>query len=89
MKAKVYFSKQITPEKIVELYKAVGLELPGKVAVKVHSGEPGNQNFLTPEFWQLMVETVHGTIVECNTAYPGERNTTDAQIGRASCRERV
>ena len=64
MKAKVYFSKQITPEKVVELYKAVGLELPGKVAVKVHSGEPGNQNFLTPEFWQPMVETVHGTIVE-------------------------
>ena len=78
MKAKVYFSKQITPEKVVELYKTVGLELPGKVAVKVHSGEPGNQNFLTPEFWQPMVETVHGTIVECNTAYPGERNTTDA-----------
>lgn len=78
MKAKVYFSKQITPKKVVELYKAVGLELPGKVAVKVHSGEPGNQNFLTPEFWQPMVETVHGTIVECNTAYPGERNTTDA-----------
>lgn len=78
MKANVYFSKQITPKKVVELYKAVGLELPGKVAVKVHSGEPGNQNFLTPEFWQPMVETVHGTIVECNTAYPGERNTTDA-----------
>ncbi len=78
MKAKVYFSRQITPEKVVELYKAVGLELPGKVAVKVHSGEPGNQNFLTPEFWQPMVEAVHGTIVECNTAYPGERNTTDA-----------
>lgn len=78
MKAKVYFSKQITPKKVVELYKAVGLELPGKVAVKVHSGEPGNQNFLTPEFWQPMVETVHGTIVECNTAYPGERNTTNA-----------
>ena len=78
MKAKVYFSKQITPEKVVELYKAGGLELPGKVAVKVHSGEPGNQNFLTPEFWQPMVETVHGTIVECNTAYPGARNTTDA-----------
>ena len=78
MKAKVYFSEQITPEKVVGLYKAVGLELPGKVAVKVHSGEPGNQNFLTPEFWQPMVETVHGTIVECNTAYPGERNTTNA-----------
>ena len=78
MNAKVYFSKEITPEKVVELYKALGKELPGKVAVKVHSGEPGNQNFLTPEFWQPMVEAVHGTVVECNTAYPGERNTTDA-----------
>ena len=78
MKAKVYFSRDITPEKVVELYKALGRELPGKVAVKVHSGEPGNQNFLTPEFWQPMIEAVHGTVVECNTAYPGERNTTDA-----------
>ena len=78
MNAKVYFSKEITPEKVVELYKALGKELPGKVAVKVHSGEPGNQNFLTPEFWQPMGEAVHGTVVECNTAYPGERNTTDA-----------
>ena len=78
MKAKVYFSRDITPEKVVELYKVLGRELPGKVAVKVHSGEPGNQNFLTPEFWQPMIEAVHGTVVECNTAYPGERNTTDA-----------
>lgn len=69
MKSKVYFTKEITPEKVVEMYQAMGLELPGKAAVKVHSGEKGNQNFLRPEFWKPMVETVHGTIVECNTAY--------------------
>ena len=77
MKAKVYFSKEITPEKVVELYRAAGKELPDRVAVKVHSGEQGNQNFLKPEFWKPMVEAVHGTVVECNTAYPGERNTTE------------
>jgi len=77
MKAKVYFSREITPEKVVELYRAVGKELPGKVAVKLHSGEPGNQNFLTPEFWRLAIEAVEGTVVECNTAYEGERNTTE------------
>lgn len=66
---KSIFTKEITPEKVVEMYQAMGLELPGKVAVKVHSGEKGNQNFLRPEFWKPMVETVHGTIVECNTAY--------------------
>ena len=69
MKAKVYFSREITPEKVVEMYRALGVELPGKVAVKVHSGEKGNQNFLRPEFWRPMVEEVQGTIVECNTAY--------------------
>ena len=76
MKSKVYFSKEITPEKVVELYHAAGMELPGKVAVKLHSGEPGNQNYLTPEFWKPMIEAVGGTVVECNTAYEGERNTT-------------
>ena len=69
MKANVYFTREITPEKVVELYRALGVELPGKVAVKVHSGEKGNQNFLRPEFWRPMVEAVHGTVVECNTAY--------------------
>ena len=69
MKAKVYFSREISPEKVVEMYKALGVELPGKVAVKVHSGEKGNQNFLRPEFWKPMVDLVQGTIVECNTAY--------------------
>lgn len=77
MKAKVYFSREITPEKVVALYCAVGRELPGKVAVKLHSGEQGNQNFLGPDFWRPMIETVHGTVVECNTAYEGERNTTE------------
>ena len=78
MKPNVYFSKTITPENVVALYRAVGKELTGKVAVKLHSGEPGNQNFLGPDFWQPMIEAVHGTVVECNTAYPGERNTTEA-----------
>ena len=69
MKAKVYFTREITPEKVVELYRALGVQLPGKVAVKVHSGEKGNQNFLHPEFWKPMVDAVHGTVLECNTAY--------------------
>ena len=77
MKAKVYFSREITPERVVALYCAVGRELPGKVAVKLHSGEQGNQNFLGPDFWRPMIEAVHGTVVECNTAYEGERNTTE------------
>jgi len=69
MASKVYFSREITPEKVVELYHALGVALPGRVAAKVHSGEKGNQNFLHPEFWRPMVEAVDGTIVECNTAY--------------------
>lgn len=76
MKSTVYFSRTITPETVLELYKRVGKTLPGKVAVKVHSGEKGNQNFLRPDFWKPMVEYVDGTVVECNTAYPGARNTT-------------
>lgn len=77
---KVYFSKEITPEKVVELYKAAGKELTGKVAVKLHSGEEGNQNFLKPEFWKPMIEYVKGTVVECNTAYEGSRNTTEKHL---------
>lgn len=76
MKATVYFSKDITPEKVVQLYRACGRELGGRVAVKLHSGEDGNQNFLTPDFWRPMIEEVDGTVVECNTAYEGQRNTT-------------
>ena len=76
-KAKVYFTREITPENVVKMYQALNKELPGKVAVKVHSGEEGNQNYLHPEFMKQIVEYVNGTIVECNTAYEGERNTTD------------
>lgn len=80
MKSKVFFSREITPEKVVELYRAAGKELPGRVAVKVHSGEEGNQNFLHPDFWEPVVEAVNGTIVECNTAYAGSRNTTEKHM---------
>ncbi len=77
MAAKVYFSREITPEKVAELYKLLGKELTGRVAVKVHSGEKGNQNFLKPDFWKNIIDLVGGTVVECNTAYNGERNTTE------------
>lgn len=75
-KSKVYFSKTITPEKVVELFNKLNTPLKGNVAVKVHSGEKGNQNFLKPEFWKPLVKLVNGTIVECNTAYAGARNET-------------
>ena len=80
MSAKVYFSRKITPEVVLELYKMVGKGLPGKVAVKLHSGEKGNQNFLGPDFWKPMIDHVDGTVVECNTAYNGERNTTEKHL---------
>ena len=80
MKAKVYFSREITPEKVLELYKLLGKELPGNVAIKVHSGEEGNQNFLRPAFWKNIVDFVGGNIVECNTAYEGARNTTERHV---------
>lgn len=80
MKSKVYFSSKITPETVIELYKAVGKKLEGNVAVKLHSGEEGNQNFLKPEFWKDIIEYVGGTAVECNTAYEGSRNTTEKHM---------
>ena len=80
MKSKVYFSPTITAEKVLELYQLLGKELTGNVAIKVHSGEPGNQNFLRPEFWKPVVNHVGGTVVECNTAYEGQRNTTERHI---------
>ena len=76
-KSKVYFTSEITPESIVKIYETVGIELLGKVAVKLHSGEQGNQNYLKPEFAKAIVEKVNGTVVECNTAYGGARNTTE------------
>lgn len=80
MKSKVYFSRTITAEKIVELYELLGKELTGNVAIKVHSGEKGNQNFLRPDFWKPVIDRVGGTVVECNTAYEGARNTTERHI---------
>ncbi len=80
MKAKVYFSRTITPEKVLELYKLLGKELPGKVAIKLHSGETGNQNFLKPEFWKPVIDHIGGTVVECNTAYEGTRDTTEKHL---------
>ena len=76
-KSKVYFSRELTKENIVNMYKKLGVDLKGKVAVKVHSGEEGNQNYLKPEFFEDIVKCVNGTIVECNTAYEGMRNTTE------------
>ena len=76
-KAKVYFTKEITPEAVIRMYNVLGKTLPGKVAVKVHSGEKGNQNYLHPTFLRPMVEAVKGTVVECNTAYDGARNSTE------------
>ena len=76
MASKVYFSRSITPENVLQLYKLIGKTLTGNVAVKVHSGEKGNQNFLKPDFWKPVIDYVDGTVVETNTAYKGERFTT-------------
>ena len=80
MKSNVYFSRTITPEKVLELYRMTGRTLDGKVAVKIHSGEVGNQNFLKPDFWKPVIDHVGGTVVECNTAYEGSRSTTDRHM---------
>lgn len=77
MKSKVYFTKTITPEKVIEMYGLLGKKLTGNVAAKVHSGEAGNQNYLHPEFWKPIIDYVGGTVVECNTAYDGARNSTE------------
>lgn len=76
MKSKVYFSRTITPEKVVELFQLTGKTLDGSTAIKIHSGEVGNQNFLKPDFWKPIIDHVGGTVVECNTAYEGSRDTT-------------
>lgn len=80
MKSTVYFTKTITPEGVLKLYRALGKELSGNVAIKLHSGEVGNQNFLKPDFWKPVIDAVGGTVVECNTAYEGERNTTEKHL---------
>ncbi len=75
-KAKVYFTKELTVNGLKRLFEVLQPKLNGKVAVKVHSGEVGNQNFIRPQFFQELIQSVNGTIVECNTAYEGKRNTT-------------
>ena len=80
MKSKVYFTREITPAAVLRLYKTLGKELTGNIAIKVHSGEKGNQNFLRPMFWKDIVDHVGGTIVECNTAYEGTRDTTERHV---------
>ena len=77
MKSKVYFTKDLSSASLVNIYKHLNIELPNPIAVKVHSGEAGNQNFLHPEYFKEIIEYVNGTVVECNTAYDGTRNTTE------------
>ena len=79
-KSKVYFTRVLEPSSLIKLYKELGVELPGKVAVKLHSGEKGNQNYLKPEFVKEIINYVNGTVVECNTAYDGARDTTEKHI---------
>jgi len=76
--SKVYFTKEITPESLVKIYKALGVKATGRVAVKISTGEAGGHNYLKPTLIRNLVDTVGGTIVECNTAYAGKRNTTEA-----------
>ena len=77
MASKVLFTKEKTPEAVLRLYRELGRELRGNIAIKLHSGEAGNQNYMTPEFWKPVIDSVGGTVVECNTAYEGERNSTE------------
>ena len=80
MAPKVYFTRTSTPEKVLELYNLLGITRPGKVAIKLHSGEKGNQNFLKPDFWKPIIDHVGGTVVECNTAYKGQRHNTERHM---------
>lgn len=80
MKSKVLFTRTISPEMVLTMYEELGKELSGHIAIKLHSGEEGNQNFLTPEFWAPIIRHLDGTVVECNTAYEGSRNTTEKHL---------
>lgn len=80
MKSKVLFTRTISPEMVLIMYEELGKELTGHIAIKLHSGEEGNQNFLTPEFWAPIIRHLDGTVVECNTAYEGSRNTTEKHL---------
>ena len=80
MTAKVYFTRDLSSEAILKMYKLFDGRLKGKVAIKLHSGEKGNQNFLRPEYLKEVIDYVGGQVVECNTAYDGARNTTERHI---------
>ena len=80
MKSKVLFTRTISPEMVLTMYEKLGKELTGPIAIKLHSGEEGNQNFLKPEFWAPIIRHLDGTVVECNTAYEGSRNTTEKHL---------
>lgn len=80
MKSKVLFTRTISPEMVLTMYEELGKELTGHIAIKLHSGEERNQNFLTPEFWAPIIRHLDGTVVECNTAYEGSRNTTEKHL---------
>ena len=81
--AKVYMTTDISAEGLVRVYEALGVEATGKVAVKISTGEPGGKNYLKPALIKDLVQKVGGTIVECNTAYAGRRNTTEAHLEAA------
>lgn len=78
--SKVYFTKEITPESLIKIYEALGIELPGKVGVKVSTGEDGSQGYLKADLIGPLVKKLNGTIIECNTAYPGARNTAEEHM---------
>lgn len=83
VKSKVYFTKEITPASLVRIFEKLGVDLPGKVGVKISTGEPGGHNYLKPELIKELVQKVNGTIVECNTAYEGGRNGTEQHLQAA------
>ena len=80
---KVYFTKEITPESLVRIYEALGVKLEGKIGVKISTGEPGGHNYLKPQLIGKLVQKLNGTIIECNTAYPGRRNDKEEHLKAA------
>ena len=76
----VYFTKEISPQSLVKIYEKLNVKLDGKIAVKVHTGEKGNQNYLKPPLYKDLIDKLDGTVVECNTAYDGARNTTEKHL---------
>ena len=77
MKSKVYFTKEITSDSLIKIYESLGVELTGKVGIKVSTGERGSKGYLKKDLIAPLVKKLNGTIIECNTAYPGARNTKE------------